>query len=400
VDSNLFEIFLYAAISVGITSTLLQFIITFYEIKFVSQPRSSNTSHELPPVSIMKPLKGLDDQLEENLRSFFTLDYLKYEIIFGVKESNDSALKIVLKISSDYPHVPIRIVADNRQTGLNPKVNNLANMYPHVTYDHILISDSNVRVKKDYLRRILPYLQMPQVGLVTCTIRGSGARRIGALMENLHLNGFIAASILTTQRLFKFPISVGKSMLMKGQVLEEIGGFAKFRNVLAEDHLINEALRARGYKVITTPCIIDNVNESWSTGRFISRHVRWGKMRKNIKLSGYLGEFFANPIFTGFLHLLFFFNVQSLILFMLVSLIKSAMDWAISRLLNSDLKFYQFGLIPVKDIIIGVVWFIPFFSRTVSWRGNHFRIFKNSQLSPLKSGGFDAAIDYQQQFVE
>jgi len=297
VDSNLFEIFLYAAISVGITSTLLQFIITFYEIKFVSQPRSSNTSHELPPVSIMKPLKGLDDQLEENLRSFFTLDYLKYEIIFGVKESNDSALKIVLKISSDYPHVPIRIVADNRQTGLNPKVNNLANMYPHVTYDHILIS-------------------------------------------------------------------VGKSMLMKGQVLEEIGGFAKFRNVLAEDHLINEALRARGYKVITTPCIIDNVNESWSTGRFISRHVRWGKMRKNIKLSGYLGEFFANPIFTGFLHLLFFFNVQSLILFMLVSLIKSAMDWAISRLLNSD------------------------------------RIFKNSQLSPLKSGGFDAAIDYQQQFVE
>jgi ceramide glucosyltransferase len=148
-----------------------------------------------PPVTIFKPLKGIDEDLEENLRSFFRLDYPRYQLVFGVADPADPAVAVVQKLLREFPDRDARLVAGCPTFGLNPKVENLAGMYRHRKYETILISDSNVRVRPSYLRETACYLADPAVGLVSNLFAGTGEDRLGAALENLQLNGFIAGGV-------------------------------------------------------------------------------------------------------------------------------------------------------------------------------------------------------------
>jgi ceramide glucosyltransferase len=181
-------------------------------------------SGHCPPISILKPLKGLDDNLFDNLESFCMLDYPEYEIIFSLQDQNDPAYKIARKVKDKYPDKQISIVVEDYSTGLNPKVSNLIPAYANAKYEYILISDSNVIVNRDYLREIIRHFNEPDVGLVTNLIRGIGGRTLGSVFENLHLNSFIIGSVCFLDRFLKMPCVVGKSMLMRKKTLNLLVG--------------------------------------------------------------------------------------------------------------------------------------------------------------------------------
>jgi ceramide glucosyltransferase len=145
----------------------------------------------LPTVSILKPLKGLDDNLFDNLASFCTQDYPEYEIIFSLQNHNDPAFKVARKIKDKYPEKNISIIVERCDDGLNPKVNNLIPAYKASRYDYVLISDSNVMVDKNYLKEVVRHIKDPDVGLVSNIIKGAGGSTIGSIFENLHLNSFM-----------------------------------------------------------------------------------------------------------------------------------------------------------------------------------------------------------------
>src|SRR5262245_29339012 len=140
-----------------------------------------------PPVSILKPLRGLDDGLEENLRSFFTLDYSRYEIVFAAGDGADPALEVARRVSAGYPRIPCRVVADSTTVGVNPKVNNLANAALRAAHEVLLISDSNVRAAPDHLRVLVSHLESPGVGLVSSTFRATGEGGVGGRLERVQL---------------------------------------------------------------------------------------------------------------------------------------------------------------------------------------------------------------------
>ena len=373
--------------------------------KVAGEVIGDNSLH-LPAVSILKPLKGLDDNLFDNLESICMQDYPEYEIIFSLQDHNDPAYKVAKKIKDKYPDKDISVITKRCNVGLNPKVNNLIPAYKIAKYEHILISDSNVMVNRNYLQEIVKYMEDPDVGLVSNIIKGTRGRSFGSIFENLHLNSFIMGSVCFLDRFLKMPCVIGKSMLMRKKDLEDIGGFSTVKDVLAEDYVIGKKMYKRGKKVILSNHMIKNVNEYWGINKFINRHARWGKLRWQIGGVSYVSELIGNPVFMSFLPIVLYEPSRITMSFaMFVSSLKILGDMWIGQLitrqdnrirsheneqLNSALAinplWYFFA--PVKDLIIGFIWFVPLISNTVVWRGNRYIIGKDSALSPYPETGF------------
>lgn len=358
---------------------------------YTSSPNSGESSRfprSFSPVSILKPLKGLDDGLFDNLESFCNLDYPQYEIIFALQNHNDPAHKVVKKIKERYPSKDITIVVEYCDEGLNPKVNNLIPAYKKAKYGLILISDSNVRVEKNYLADISRHMDDQSVGLVSNMIRGISGRSLGALMENLHLNTFIVGSVCFLDKYLKMPCVVGKSMLMRKTELQAIGGFRAVKDFLAEDYIIGERIHGLGKRVVLSGHLINNVNEYWGVKRFINRHTRWGKLRWQIGGAKYFAELAGNAVFMSFLiTVLTPLSRVSLLVAATTCSLKIVHDIYIGKRLRADIKPFLYLLSPVKDLIIGFVWFVPVLSNTVAWRGNRYIIGKESMLSPYPENG-------------
>ncbi|MBF0554509.1 MAG: glycosyltransferase [Nitrospirae bacterium] len=352
------------------------------------KPDSGRLARTFPAISILKPLKGLEDCLFDNLESFCNLDYPVYEVIFTLQDQNDPAYKVARKIKDKYHSKDISIVIEHCDAGLNPKVNNLIPAYKIAKYGLILISDSNVRVEKDYLSDISHHMDDPSVGLVSNIIRGVSSRSFGAAMENLHLNSFVAGSVCVLDKYLDMPCVVGKSMLMPKDTLEAIGGFTSVKDFLAEDYIIGQRIHALGKKVILSNHLINNVNEYWSLRRFINRHTRWGKLRWQIGGAKYLSELFTNAVFMAFILMLIMpVSTASVLFAAAVSSLKIAHDMYIGTRLRAGMSPLLYLLSPVKDLIIGFIWFVPIFSNTVNWRGNRYIIGKGSALSPMPETG-------------
>lgn len=347
-----------------------------------------NFIKNFPPISILKPLSGLDDNLFDNLESFCCQDYPKYEILFSLQNFNDPAYRVVEKVKKKFSEKEISIIVQSCDDGWNPKVNNMLHAYRRAQYPYILISDSNVMVDRDYLRKIIQPMQDPEVGLVTNLIKGVGGKTIGSLFENLHLNSFILGTVCFLKKFLDIPCVVGKSMLMRRHDLEAIGGLRAFKDVLAEDHFIGEKIKERGQQVILSNHVVKNINESWGLKRFINRHLRWGKIRRKIMGYKYVIELIGNPVFLSLSSIVFEGpSERALTLVGFASLMKGVGDFYIGIKVKARLHPLAYLLSPLKDLLIGLVWLMSIANDTVVWRGNRYLIGKNTALIPYPQKG-------------
>ncbi len=281
------------------------------------------------------------------------------------------------------------VLVERCSAGLNPKVNNLIPACQKAKYDHILISDSNVMAGEDYLKETAKHMRDPRVGLVTNMIRGLRARSFGSLLENLHLNSFILGSVCFLDHYLHMPCVIGKSMLLRKTDLESIGGFNAVKDVLAEDFVIGKLIHEQGRKVVLSDYAVNNINEFWSLGKFLNRHTRWGKLRWQIGGIKYLSELIANSVFISCIPLLLIgFSRPTVALPLAVSVIKILGDLYLGKKTSADMRSRAYLLTPLKDLIIGCIWFVPLLSSTVVWRGNRYLIGKDSMLSPCPESGF------------
>jgi ceramide glucosyltransferase len=376
------------------------YVLQILAVRSAFSPGKNRKEHAIlsspfPPISILKPLKGLEDNLFGNLESFCTQDYPEYEVIFSLQDENDPAYKVARKIKEKFANKPISLVIERGRYGFNPKVNNLFSAYWSSRYSMILISDSNVMVDPNYLRTIAKPMDNPQVGLVCNLIKGIGGKTLGSVFENLHLNSFILGNMCFLDKYLRVPCVVGKSILMRKTDLEAIGGLASVKDVLAEDHFIGEKIREQGQRVVLSNYLVHNVNEYWGFQKFMNRHVRWGKMRWKIGGMKYLLELTINPVFTACLPLLFFGPTEkTLTLLTLVCLMKIMGDFYLGRKLSRPMHPFLYLLSPIKDLLIGLIWFVPFADDTVIWRGNRYLMGKDTRLSlcPERGGAWKSRI--------
>ena len=386
----IFWIFAVAAF-IGVIGYMAQIIAvkkTISNIGINLDKEEAKAENVFPPISILKPMKGLDDNLFDNLDSFCRQDNPCYEVIFALQDYNDPAFKIAAKIRDRHPGKDISIVVEKCDVGLNPKVNNMIPAYRTAKYEHILISDSNVMVGPEYLRALSMKMTDERVGLVSSLIRGVQSRTLGSALENLHLNSFVAGSVCFLDRFLKMPCVIGKSMLMRKKDLELIGGLRSVKDFLAEDYIIGKRMHDSGRKVVLSNYLINNVNEYWDLKKFLNRHTRWGKLRWKIGGMKYLSELISNAVFMSVMPLILLgLSTFTAALAMIVAAVKISGDFYIGKKLGTGTHPLLYLLVPVKDLIIGCIWFVPLISSSVVWRNNRYIIGDSSLLSPYPETG-------------
>lgn len=326
---------------------------------------------QYPPVSILKPLKGVDADLKENLRSIFRLDYPAFEVILGTEEADDPAVALAKRVAAEFPHVRSVVMSSDAAIGFNPKVNNLANLVHRASHPLLLISDSNIRVPSDYLKDLAAHREKAGGGLVWSLFRGVHGRGIGGMLESLQLNIAVMGGVSALMRLLKIPCAVGKSMLIHRDEVEEIGGFRFLGQFLAEDQVCAEELARRGRPVVVTGRLIDNVLGRRSYRDFAGRHLRWARLRRRVNFGGFLGEALLNPVFLAFVSMAALRTADSALVAGLSLAAMTVVNASTERLLGIRRSAWTYPLLELAlSSSRGLLWFVALVRGTVNWRGN------------------------------
>ena len=332
-----------------------------------------------PRVSILKPVCGLDDGLEENLESFSALDGVHCEVIVSIAEQSDPALPVVQRVMRRHGGVGWKGVTGGNawlEHG-NRKIARLIAAMRYATGDVIFISDSNVRVAPEDIARTIAAFDDPRVGCVSNLFVGEGAQTFGAAIESLHLLSFVAPGAVTAAAA-NVACVVGKSMAIRREVLEAIGGFEAFARVLAEDQAIGLAVRKAGYEVYLSPVVVRNVVVQRTVKRALDRQTRWNKIRYAFSRTTYAAEFLLFPLPYAMIAALL--HPAAFVLPLCALVLRAAQVALLARATNASLPLRAWFAIPVFDLLHFGAQFAPYLDDRVTWRGHSTRLGPNTLL--------------------
>src|SRR5947209_7639078 len=251
---------------------------------------------EAAPVSIMKPLAGVDDGLEENLRSFFEQDYPVFEILFAVRSPEDPSIDVVDRLRSEFPAVPARLIVTGEPPYPNAKVYSLDRMLAAARYDLLVMADSDIRVTSGMLRTIAAEFQDPKLGLATCPYRAVPGRSFWNTLEALGLNTEFLGGVLVARMLDGMKFALGPTIAARRATLERIGGFDAVKDFLAEDFVMGKLAAERGDGVILSSYVIEHHIGAQTLAANLTHRLRWNRSTRRSRPWGYIGQLFTNPL--------------------------------------------------------------------------------------------------------
>ena len=369
----------FAALGLAVSSVSRALLLSVVRHRSEAGPREDE-------VSILKPLCGVDASLSENLRPFSQQSHRNLNIIFGVADAFDEALPVAQRFCREHQAVSTRISIGERPC-YNPKVALLAHMSGLSSGDWVVVSDSNVRVTDAYVRDALSHATQ-DVGLVTHLVAGCGGRSISAHLENLQLNCFVAPGVCGVRFIVGQTCVIGKSMFLRRDVLQAIGGFEAAGSYLAEDYIIGRAVHKAGHRVVTAKMPVPTWNEGWTFTRFVSRHLRWAVMRRQVSRLAYGMEVLLTPgpLLMLVLALALWFPELDVDPRWLIGwlLFDQALDYlTYSRMTGTPAPLVAVLLNPLRQWLTLAIWALGWFVQTVEWRGKTYRVGSGSRLRPL-----------------
>ncbi|OUL35501.1 bacteriohopanetetrol glucosamine biosynthesis glycosyltransferase HpnI [Nostoc sp. 106C] len=365
-------------------SAILFYCYSIYAaIAFFSQPHTIEPGFH-PPITILKPICGIDRDAEQNLASFCQQDYPDYQIIFAVRDRQDPAIAIIAKIIQQFPDVDIHLVVSDRIIGANLKVSNLANAVTAAKHEIFLIADSDIRVGKDYLQRVIQPLKDQQVGVVTCLYRSLAPGWVTAL-EALGTSTDFHPSILVSNQLEDIKFAFGSTIVIRKQALEAIGGFEAIADYLADDFQLGYLPAQAGYKVILSNYIVDHVLATSTLAQTIQRQIRWARCIRVSRPWGYVGLLFTYGTVASLLLLLATGgSILGWTLLAITWVMRLLMSWIVAvKILNDQVAKKFFWVIPVRDLFHFAIWCSGFVGSTIAWRGQKLKLIKGGKLAAM-----------------
>jgi ceramide glucosyltransferase len=365
-------------------------------VSFLTRKRWRAADAPLPPVSILKPLKGVDPEIWESFRSHCEQDYPEFEIIFGVSDPDDPAIELVRRLQAQYPKRRIEMVECRKVLGANVKVSNLVQMLSAARHEILLVNDSDIRVPRDYLRRVVAPLadskgsghagegaRATQVGLVTCLYRGVAAKTLGSRLEALGIATDFVPGVLSARVLEGgIQFALGSTMVFRKADLEAIGGFEVLLDYLADDYELGRRIAATGKRVELSDVTVDTFLPAYSFRQFLDHQMRWWRTIRDARRGGYIGLLFTFGVPWAIATVLAARGVAwawGLFAVTVAARLIVGLGTAVA-VLGDRQPLANIFLLPVRDLIAPLLWAAGLVGNRIHWRGDVFTL-KDGRLT-------------------
>jgi ceramide glucosyltransferase len=354
----------------------------------LSRPLSSFT----PPASIIKPVRGLDRDVYENFASFCRLDYPEYEILFAVASEDDPVIPVIRKLQRDYPKRSIKLLTRIPRIGANNKVNSLCRLVEEAKYDLLVMSDSDVRVEPDYLRRVAAPFVDARVGAATALYRSLPSAAWASALRALNMAMESAPAALVARKVEgNMQFAFGWTMATTRACLEAIGGWEAMADHHSDDFELGNRLARHGYRVEMLRDPVGMVFPSEPLRQLLRSEMRWAIGLRNVRPAGYWGLALTQGLPWSLLAALTVFTAQwswaiaAAYLFSYLVL-RVGLTWTIGSWgLGDRVVTRNLWLVPFRDALSFFVWVSAFFSDEIMWRGLSYRV-DHGLLVPIRRG--------------
>jgi ceramide glucosyltransferase len=341
-------------------------------------------AREYPPISVLKPLAGVDEGLEENLASFFEQQYPQFEILFAVYDSSDPAAAVVEKLQTRYPNVSSRLLLTGEPPYPNIKVYKLDRMLQCARHDLIVMADSDVRVTPVMLAAMAAEFQDEKLGLSTCPYRAVPSRSFWSDLEAVGLNTEFLGGVLVARLLDGMKFALGPTIAARRAALDAIGGFDALKDYHAEDFVMGKLVAQRGYRVILSSYVIEHRIGAQGFAENLRHRLRWSRSTRRSRPWGYLGQVFTNPLPLALALWLvrpeWWPVAAAAVAFRVLAV------WATAKyVLGDPLTRRLWALGPLQDAASFLVWICGFFGSTILWRGRKYHLLRDGRCQLIES---------------
>jgi len=335
-----------------------------------------------PAVTVLKPLKGLDPQLYENLSSFCRQDYPHFQLVFGVADRQDPAVAVVRTLQREHPALDIELIIDGRLYGTNDKVSNLINMYRGAKHDILVLSDGDIRVPRDYLRRVVAPLRNECIGLVTCMYRAVAAQRdLPTLLWCSTINALLTPQILGARKVEKPTYAFGATLALRRSTLQAIHGFEDIANMLADDYQLGNRIASQGLQLWLSECVVDTVLAVGSWRRLFQHLLRRARTNRSHRPVSYFFTILTQGLLWAVVNAVAGgLSMFALCVSALAIGIRLATVAVVGGYLRVPFRMADLVLVLLTDLLQIAVWVEGFLGNSVWWSGRRFRILKSGEM--------------------
>ena len=327
-------------------------------------------------ISILKPLAGLDLDLESNLRTFFEQDYPAFELLFALRNEDDPAAEVVVRLQREYPTVASTLLITGEPQYPNAKVYSLDQMLSAAANDLVVMSDSDIRVGPDLLRTVATEFQDSRLGVATCPYRAVPGGTFWSGLEAIGMNTDFWGGVLVARMLEGMHFAVGPTLATRRRVLQSIGGFARVKDYLAEDFVLGKFAAETGHGVILSSYVVEHHIGSSTLRQNIEHRGRWSRSTRRSRPAGYIGQMFTMPLPLAVM--VCAVSPSWWPVLPVALLVRAAAAYTVSvRVLRARINWF---LLPLEDLMGFFFWVAGFFGNTIFWRGHRYRLFSDGRF--------------------
>jgi ceramide glucosyltransferase len=338
-----------------------------------------------PPISVLKPVRGVDFASYENFKSFCLQDYPEYEILFCANDLNDDAVPFIRRLIEEFPARRMRLLSGAPQPGSNRKVNNLALLVREAKYALLVQSDGDVRVGPNYLREMAASFDRSETGVVSCLYRGVTQNNLWAHIEALGAATDFSAGVLVAGWNGEVTFALGASVATTKSWLDKIGGYDALANVLADDYEIGNRVANASGRALVSREVVETMYPAMTFRDFWQHQLRWARTVRLCRPASYLGLLVTHGLFWALAGAVASGSVKAGTFFVAAHLLlRFTLAWTVGVWgMNDETVRKKWWLVPLRDALHFGVWVASFFSNRIVWGGSEFQLKANGDMVAL-----------------
>jgi ceramide glucosyltransferase len=370
-------------------------VATLAAVRFLSSEREKTFGAYTPPVSVLKPVRGVDFASYENFKSFCLQDYPEYEILFCVNDLDDAAVPLIRRLAEDFPQRSIRLLSNAPHIGSNRKVNSLTLLAREAKYELLMQSDGDVRVEANYLREMAAPFERAETGVVSCLYRGITQKNIWAEIEALGAATDFFGGVLVADWLEGATFALGASVATTKTWLAKIGGYEGIANVLADDYEIGNRVVKAGGRVMLSREVVETMYPALTVGKFWEHQVRWARTVRLCRPASYVALLFTHGLPWAIAGAIMSQSAAGALLFMAayvvlrLTMARTVGVWG----LRDETARRKWWILPLRDLLQFAVWVGSFFSDRIVWGDAEFKLSKNGEMVAIRNANAEKSAE-------